>query len=181
MLERVRALLAKAESTTFPEEADALTVKAQQLMARHAIDEAMLAAGDPREAVESRKVWLDRPYEAEKARLLAQVAAANRTRTVWIKEIGVVIVIGFGPDLGVIELLFTSLLVQATRAMTTAPRRADGRTRSFRQSFLVGYAGRIGERLREATSAATRDAADEHGDALLPVLADRRAAVDEAT
>jgi hypothetical protein len=100
---------------------------------------------------------------------------------VWIQEIGVVIVIGFGPDLRVVELLFTSLLVQATRAMTTAPRRADGRTRSFRQSFLVGYAGRIGERLREATSVATREAADEHGDALLPVLADRRAAVDEAT
>ena len=37
MLERVRALLAKAESTTFPEEADALTAKAQQLMTRHAL------------------------------------------------------------------------------------------------------------------------------------------------
>ena len=42
LLERVRALLAKAESTSFPEEADALTAKAQELMARHAIDAAML-------------------------------------------------------------------------------------------------------------------------------------------
>ena len=34
VLGRVRALLAKAESTTFPEEAEALTAKAQELMAR---------------------------------------------------------------------------------------------------------------------------------------------------
>ena len=36
--ERVRALLAKAESTTFPDEAEAFTAKAQELIAQHAID-----------------------------------------------------------------------------------------------------------------------------------------------
>ena len=40
MLARIRALLAKAEATTFVEEADAFTAKAQELMARHAIDAA---------------------------------------------------------------------------------------------------------------------------------------------
>lgn len=180
MLERVRALLAKAESTTFPEEAEALTAKAQQLMARHAIDAAMLeTAGVDGGEVESRRLWLDRPYEAEKALLASHVAWANRCRTVWFKEISVVIVIGYGTDLAVVELLFTSLLVQATRAMTTAPRCDDGRTRSFRRSFLVGYASRIGERLREAADAATSEAEVEHGDALLPVLARRTDAVDE--
>ncbi|HEY0696309.1 MAG TPA: DUF2786 domain-containing protein, partial [Micromonospora sp.] len=44
MLGRVRALLAKAESTDFPEEADAFTAKAQELMARHRIDHALLVA-----------------------------------------------------------------------------------------------------------------------------------------
>ena len=49
MLDRVRALLAKAESTTFPAEAEALTGKAQELIARHSIDEALLAAAaEPR-------------------------------------------------------------------------------------------------------------------------------------
>jgi len=181
MLERVRALLAKAESTTFPEEAEALTAKAQQLMARHAIDAAMLDDGDDSGEVESLRLWLDRPYEAEKSRLAAQVAWANRCRPVWIKDIGVVIVIGYSADLAVVELLFTSLLVQATRAMTAAPRRDDGRTRAFRRSFLIGYASRIGERLSEAADAATSEAALEHGDALLPVLARRTDAVDEAT
>ncbi|NEA40757.1 DUF2786 domain-containing protein, partial [Streptomyces sp. SID11385] len=41
MLTRIRALLAKAEATGFPEEAEALTTKAQELMARHSIDEAL--------------------------------------------------------------------------------------------------------------------------------------------
>src|SRR5688572_14589877 len=45
MLDRVRALLAKAESTDFPEEAETYTAKAQQLMARYSIDQALLAAG----------------------------------------------------------------------------------------------------------------------------------------
>jgi Protein of unknown function (DUF2786) len=44
MLERVRALLAKAESTEFAAEAEALTARAQELMARHSIDYALLAA-----------------------------------------------------------------------------------------------------------------------------------------
>ena len=44
MLDKVRALLAKAESTEFPEEAGALTSRAQQLMARYSIDHALLAA-----------------------------------------------------------------------------------------------------------------------------------------
>lgn len=43
MLGRIRALLAKAEATTFPEEAEALSAKAQELMARHTVDEALLA------------------------------------------------------------------------------------------------------------------------------------------
>ena len=46
MLTRIRALLAKAEATGFPEEAEALSAKAQELMARHSIDEALIAARD---------------------------------------------------------------------------------------------------------------------------------------
>jgi hypothetical protein len=42
-LGRIRALLAKAEATGYPPEAEALTAKAQELMARYSIDEAVLA------------------------------------------------------------------------------------------------------------------------------------------
>ncbi len=59
VLGRVRALLAKAESTTFPDEAEALTTKAQELMARHAIDRAVLgtAAGQTGGPVGRRLAW----------------------------------------------------------------------------------------------------------------------------
>jgi len=42
---------------------------------------------------------------------------------------------------------------------------------SFRRSFLVAYANRIGARLREAAEAALVEADREHGRSLLPVLA----------
>jgi len=82
-------------------------------------------------------------------------------------------------------LLFTSLLVQATSAMVRAGSRSSGdgrsRTRAFRQSFLVSYAVRIGERLTEAAGAAERAVAEETpGRNLLPVLATREREVTEA-
>ncbi len=197
MLGRIRALLAKAESTEFPEEAEALTAKAQQLMAQHSIDEALLSAGGPAgNAPAALRIGVDQPYESPKAMLLDAVAAANRCRVVWAKEFGFCTVIGFDADLDAVELLYTSLLVQGTAAMHRAGsrRHQDGapRTKAFRQSFLISYAARIRERLTEATERATADAAAgrhlrEDGtseqlapdERLLPVLAAREQAVDD--
>lgn len=186
-LDRVRALLAKAESTNFPEEAETYTAKAQELMARYSIDHALLWAGTGvREEPLGRRVGVDNPYEAPKVILLEAVARANRCRSVWSKAFGFVTVLGFPSDVEAVELLFTSLLVQATTAMVRAGSRRDayGRssTRSFRQSFLIAYAQRIGERLstatREATEQASQAMADQPGaQRLLPVLASREEAV----
>ncbi|MEE1756754.1 DUF2786 domain-containing protein [Streptomyces sp. SP18CS02] len=177
MLARIRALLAKAEATGYPEEAEALTAKAQELMARHSLDEAALAArthsADEPAAV---RIGVDAPYETAKAILLDAVAGANRCRAVWNEAFGFSTVVGFEPDLEVVELLFTSLLVQGTGAMTKAEaaQRAGGRrrTKTFRQSFLLAYAHRLGDRL-SATS--RRVTAEEP--TLLPVLAARDVAV----
>jgi hypothetical protein len=108
--------------------------------------------------------------------------------------------VGFEADLDAVELLFTSLLVQASAAMLHAGSRQDAygrsRTRAFRQSFLVSYAIRIGERLSQAAEHATQEAAAEQdaaaagqpagavagagGTALVPFLAARQQAVDDA-
>jgi len=187
ILDRVRALLAKAESTEFTDEAEALTAKAQQIMARHSIDEALLAAREgSAERPGGRRVGIDNPYEAAKAMLLNVVAAANRCRSVWSKSLGFATVVGFQPDLDAVELLYTSLLVQATTAITQAGSRQDpygrSRTRSFRQSFLTSFATRIGERLADATDQASKEARADLGEnRLLPVLAARNDAVQEAT
>ena len=83
------------------------------------------------------------------------------------------------------ELLFTSLLVQANTAMLREGAKRDAcgrsRTRAFRQSFLVAYALRIGERLSQATVHAEQEAvATSSGQDLLPVLKVRHQAVDDA-
>jgi len=171
-LSRVRALLAKAESTSFPEEAEALSAKAQELMARHSLHRLVVETAEHGETpIASRRLWLEAPYAGAKAMLVNQVAEANRCTAVWTEALGFMTVVGHERDLSGVELLVTSLLVQATRAMLSPQHGSvgvrTGSTRSFRQSFLVAYAGRIGERLAGSSEAAVAelDVPD-----LLPVL-----------
>jgi hypothetical protein len=180
ILSRVRALLAKAESTQFPAEAEALSAKAQELMNRHAFERALLDADEHQpQTATSTRIWLDNPYVEAKSHLVAAIAAANRCRSVFHSDLGFVALVGDPLDLDITELLATSLLVQATRAMVAEgsqiSRTGTSRTRSFRQAFLISYAARIGERLEEATS---RSADLETNDRLLPVLADRSRVVE---
>lgn len=184
-LKLIRALLAKAEATTFEAEADAFTEKAQEMMTRYSIDAAVLAsaaAGSRTAAgVESRRVHIDNPYAEEKAGFLSAIASVNGVRSVWLPHAGFCTVMGFPVDLQLTDLLFTSLLVQATHASavaTSADRRLS--TASFRRAFLVAFAHRIAERLESARSHVAAEAAQEYGDTLLPVLASREAAVEAA-
>ncbi|MGW0907481.1 DUF2786 domain-containing protein [Streptomyces sp. NPDC002853] len=180
ILTRIRALLAKAEATGFPEEAEALTAKAQELMARHTIDEALLASRThAKDTPGACRIGVDAPYETAKAILLDAVATANRCRAVWNEAYGFSTVVGFESDLEVVELLHTSLLVQGTAAMTKAEagQRAGGRkrTKTFRQAFLLAYANRLGARLAAAAEDVT--AGSPEAGELLPVLAARDVAV----
>ncbi|MCE7008855.1 DUF2786 domain-containing protein [Kibdelosporangium philippinense] len=181
ILARVRALLAKAESTQFPEEAEALSAKAQELMNRHAFERALLDADTQRQqAATSTRLWLDNPYVEAKSSLVATIAEANRCKSVFYAKLGFVALVGEEMDLEITELLATSLLVQATRAMVAegshTTRSGMSRTRSFRRSFLISYAVRIGERLKEAGARAHDPSEDAR---LLPVLANRSRVVEE--
>jgi hypothetical protein len=174
VLERVRALLAKAESTDFPAEAEAFSAKAQELIARHSIEEVLAATPD--ETPLARRLGVDHPYESEKASLLDAVARANHCHTVWSPELAFSTVFGFDADIDAVELLYTSLLVQANRAMARdEPAKGKARIKAFRRSFLVAYAVRIGERFERAT----RHEIEQHSD-LLPVLRSRDLRVQEA-
>ncbi|PWJ55866.1 Protein of unknown function [Quadrisphaera granulorum] len=188
VLERVRLLLAKAESTTFPAEAEALTAAAQSLVTRHSLESALAAssaAGRPGAGAGSApsgvRIGVDAPYEGQKAALLAAVARANRCSAVWLRYVGCSMVVGFAADLAAVEVLFTSLLTQAVRGMTAAGAdvRPGARTRrpEFRRAYLESFARRIGQRLDEAARTSDSEAADPR---LLPVLRERAAAVDAA-
>jgi hypothetical protein len=181
ILAKVRALLAKAESTDFDEEAEALSAKAQELMSRYALDRALLDHGHGlRQQATLCRIWLDNPYVTAKAMLVDAVARANRCCSVMDSRFGCTTVVGDAGDLRVVELLATSLLLQGSRAMlsTGSQRNLGGmsRTRSYRQSFLAAYASRIGERLQSVNEASV-SATD--ASRLLPVLAARSRAVDE--
>jgi hypothetical protein len=181
ILAKVRALLAKAESTEFDDEAEALSAKAQELMSRYALDRALLDHGrGVRQRATLCRIWLDNPYVNAKAMLVDAVASSNRCCAVLDNRWGSITVVGDEGDLRAVELLTTSLLLQGTRAMLSTGRQMTrsgmSRTRSYRQAFLVSYASRIGERLALADEASV-SATDANR--LLPVLLERSQAVDE--
>ena len=64
-----------------------------------------------------------------------------------------------------------------TRAEATQRAGGRKRTKTFRQSFLMSYASRLGERLAVATDQVTADSSRD----LLPVLAARDVAVTDRT
>lgn len=187
-LGRIRALLAKAESTEFPEEAEALTAKAQELMTRHSITEALLGIEEGSPYTPSAcRIGVDAPYDAAKALLLDAVAEANGCQAIWSSTLGFSTVVGYDAELDAVELLYTSLLVQATTVMNRAGSRlhASGRsrrTKTFRQTFLISYADRIRERLNAAKEDVVKAADEATGsdNRLLPALAARAVAVRES-
>ncbi len=183
LIERVRALLAKAESTPFEHEAEAFTAKAQELIARHALDEALLHTPDDTGEPSTCRIEVADTYASARVTLVGAVAHANRCRAVYRADTRVVTVYGFPGDLDAVELLSASLLVQATSTMVRqGPRRdASGRsrTRAFRRAFLMGFAHRIGERLVRATESAVDEVTARDG-RLVPVLAAREQRVEAA-
>jgi hypothetical protein len=93
-------------------------------------------------------------------------------------------VVGFPSDIAGVELMFTSLLVQAQAALTAAARTAPAgsrpRSRAFRSSFLEAYASRIGQRLQAINDAAVAGSSAEQGRSIVPALLAREAEVDAA-
>ena len=184
LLQRVRALLAKAESTEFEDEALAFTAKAHELMATHAIDRAVVEERAGSGGVISVRLDLAPPYPRDKFRLLSAVARYNRCRAVFDTRERSAMVFGHRSDLDIVELLFTSLLLQATNVMVAHGPEIDewgqNRTRAFRHSFLVGFADGIGQRLAANQRSAEANAETTTGGSVLPVLVRREAEVEQA-
>ncbi|MBT0774165.1 DUF2786 domain-containing protein [Kineosporia sp. J2-2] len=191
LLNRIRAMLAKAAATTSQAEAEAFIAAAQERMARHSIDMALVQAAeehnDPHSEVPTgRRIWIEPPYGQAKAILLQGIAEANRCRSIWSPGLRFCTIVGYDTDTQATELLFTSLLVQATTAMTNAGTEgapqyvSSHRATSFRRSFLFGFARRISERLLEVTRDQTASAMHDVGEnRLLPVLLQRKEDVDQ--
>ncbi len=172
VLRRIRKLLSKAESTQFDDEADALTAKAHELMTKHAIDHALLHQHESTDVPRTMRVPIDAPYADAKSFLLQVVSTSQRCRSIFHDGLDLSSVIGHTGDLQAVELLFTSLLVQAQHELKAAASGAGARARgqSYRSAFYLAYAQRISERLRAVTEEVL---AETHDRTALPVLVAR--------
>lgn len=158
-LDKIRGLLAKAEASTFPDEAKAFFEGAQRLMTQYAIDEAMLRQAKPTASKPTVVgVTLTAPYIRSKGILLAVVARANTCQVIAphkIRDKGGEVtyrVFGYESSVQAVEALFTSLLVQMTSEMLacekTIPAGVHGKT--WKNNFLLGFATEIQSRLEKA-------------------------------
>jgi hypothetical protein len=188
-LATVRKLLAKAERAATTAESEIYTAKAVELMARHGIDAALLAAADPgSDEIGPLRVAMQDPYSAGKARLLGWTAAALGCRWVlhgaWGGRVAAVTVFGHASDRERVEVLYTSLLLQATAQLVRVRPPWPGESvAAYRRSWLEGFSAQVHRRLVEAEeraaghAAARAPAGPQRGVAV--VLADRRRRVDK--
>jgi hypothetical protein len=189
MLAKIRKLLAMAEdpAATAPE-AEAFTAKAAELIAKYGIDQALLAEAQPHmDAVGDRVLVMDAPYARDKIHLLYTVATAMRCKGVyhtrWAnggRQLSMHL-FGFGADLDRVELLFTSLLVQASHALAGERVPMFENPAAYRRSWYQGYSSAIGRRLRHAEARAAQQASPTStGKSMELVLVDRTALVADA-
>jgi hypothetical protein len=152
--------------------------KATELMAKYGIEQAMLAAaGQHNDPIDVVRIDLTNPYSYEKSRLLGVIATVLHCRCVSY-AIGRTVkwceVSGYESDRERVELLFTSLLLQAVGQITYLPGDVV-----FRRSWWMGFAHAVGKRLQQIeTRAAQQYDQTRSGTGAELVLADRRTQVD---
>jgi hypothetical protein len=153
LIDKIRKLLAKAEGTDNPNEAEAFSAKAAALIAAHRIDPEHVRESLTRGSLGLRRITLGRgAYVRARLALLSAVADHHDCEVVFeTHTLGTVAVVaGFEADLDVTELLYSSLHVQASAQMAATRMRTAAATQRWRRSFLLGYAKRIGELLEAA-------------------------------
>ncbi len=184
LIRRIRALCAKADASGFPEEAEAFLAKAQQLITRHAIDDAVIrrATGSSDGDVVCRTVTVPAPYASARASLLAAAARPNSCRVALAgsnPDGQRCFLVGHAADVDLTLELYAHLDQQAARAVRRASAGAS-RPRAFRHAFLLSYGARIGQRLAVAAGAAQAGEEERRGISVALALRDRRHEVDQA-
>jgi len=165
LLDRVRKLLAKAEAEgVTPAEAEALTGKAAELMAKYGIDRALLAATRPEtDRPGDRMVEIYNPWGRVQAHLLCGLAAALRCQCIMLTgRTGLrVHIFGYASDLERTDVLYTSVLIQMWHGLVAAqvPAAAPS-VRAWRRSWLLGFAAAVIARVRAAEERAARAATE---------------------
>lgn len=165
-------LLAKADASEFPAEAETFLNKAMSLMAEHSISMAMIdAARSPEERTQvimADPILIPKPYDIHKGVLFHKIAEAlgchyytdesysydsDYSRRSKVRH-GVIA--GTPADVEAATTLFHSLLIQLQRDLN---KQADvwGNTKGHRINFIAGFTNEVVERIRKANRAAQQE------------------------
>lgn len=174
---KIAALLRKAESTT-PEEAEALTEKAQELMSKYAIEQALIdgkrKSGEQEKVVVKYITYLG-SYSRAYRDIGVRLVYANDCKPIVSDQYGagpqggrgrVLHVIGFEGDVERVIALDASIQIQAAAASQkfgkTLPDWYSSPQKSrARKDFLAGYATGLGTRLNRAKESAKESVQEE--------------------
>lgn len=187
--EKVALLLAKAEGTDNPAEAEAYTAKAEELMLKHGIEEAHVQAKRPgakADPIIIERIHIKGTYESATVTYGYAVAPSFHCKSYQSKnqrDGGLFIwLVGHTSDVEQAAILVRSMLVQSEMAMRhwweNGGRERSGYDRSTkklaRRQFMFGFGNGVRERLREIHNRVVEES--EPGTAL--VLFDRAKKVD---
>jgi hypothetical protein len=179
---KIRGLLRKAEGTDNEHESEAFYNKAQELIMRYAIDEEKMWANDPekKSKIETMDIIImDRSVGSdEKRRILHACARANRCRMWYSPGYDRSTIAGYSSDLLFVEMLYSSVLTQMNFKLAIGQAmNVDVHHKTFKNSFLAGFAAQISERFAEIARKNRETIINENPGTEL-VLADRKAKVD---
>lgn len=173
MTAKIKALLTKAESSEFQEEADAFFEKAAELMSKHAISQAELDSHNPeyKPIIVKRRFVVLAPYSIDRMHLISQVSQAlggyayyykqardgTKTATRSKDHNTYAVLIGTESDLEMIEAMLESLNRQMDVFRGLAEKQeyfeGMGHKKVWNATFIRAYAFRIGARLAQAYAA----------------------------
>lgn len=187
ILDKVRNLLNLAENAGTDAEADLARERAEALMLKRGIDDAMLAAADDGDTddITNRRITVPAPYPHKKAILLGAIADTQQVKVViWTPKGGhargiTAEIVGYSRDLDRLEMLYTSLLMQASRQVMRQHAPRGGNTNSYRNSWLEGFTGTVKRRLMRLQKQAQVQTEAEGSTGTDLVLRDRKQAVDD--
>lgn len=184
LLSKVRALLAKAEDPAATEaEAEAFTAKATELTAKYGIEQAILADHNPDAGKPADRIIVTtNPWAGEKARLAYWLAETMGCKAILLTGNSTrVHLFGFTSDLGRVELLYTSLLLQMASGLARVRPPLSESPRAFRRSWLMGFRTEVVGRVQAVERRAAEQAQPTAGGrSTALVLADRSTLVQQA-
>lgn len=184
----IAKLLKKAERAGTPEESETFFAKAQELMAKYAIDamtvHAAMNAGDkdPLGPLCRRIIKVSSSYATADASLVNVIALANDCKVLFDRHGKSAWLYGYETDCLNVELLYTSLLLVVSKQALAYGRESKLTGMKLyvaRRSFREAFAARINTRLQKARKDAFKAYEDMGGNPLAPMVQSKKDAVEK--